>query len=116
MNQTNETGILNDLARTIAERRAVSSEKSYTQSLLAGGPSKCAKKFGEEAVEFAIAVASEDRDGVTAEAADVLYHLLVALEVRDVPLDGVLAVLESRMGRSGHDEKAARTVANVAGG
>ena len=103
-----QTDVLHRLARTIRERRSSDAAKSYTQSLLAAGPAKCAKKFGEEAVEFALAAAAEGSDAVANEAADVLYHLLVALEARDVHLDDVLATLEGRMGQSGHDEKASR--------
>ena len=68
-----------------------------------------AEKFGEEAVELVIAAAAQDAAAVTGEAADVLYHLLVLLAAREVPLDDVLAELERREGTSGHAEKAART-------
>jgi phosphoribosyl-ATP pyrophosphohydrolase len=99
---------LDDLARIIAERAAISAEKSYTRSLLDKGPKGAAKKFGEEAAEFVIAAVSEDEAAVRAEAADVLYHLLVALHARGVRLAEVLAELERRTQRSGHEEKAAR--------
>jgi phosphoribosyl-ATP pyrophosphohydrolase len=99
---------LDDLARIIAERASASAEKSYTKSLLDKGPKGAAKKFGEEAAEFVIAAVSEDEAAVRAEAADVLYHLLVALQARGVRLAEVLAELERRTQRSGHDEKAAR--------
>lgn len=99
---------LERLAATISDRRVSTADKSYTKSLLAAGPGKCAKKFGEEAVEFALAVVAEDQPAVESEAADVLYHLLVALEARDVALTDVLRKLEDRMGTSGHDEKASR--------
>jgi phosphoribosyl-ATP pyrophosphohydrolase len=99
---------LDDLARIIAERASASAEKSYTKSLLDMGPKGAAKKFGEEAAEFVIAAVSEDEAALRAEAADVLYHLLVALEARGVRLADVLAELERRTQRSGHEEKAAR--------
>jgi phosphoribosyl-ATP pyrophosphohydrolase len=99
---------LQRLAVTIHERRSASGEKSYTRQLLDAGPEKCAKKFGEEAVEFVIAGVSQDDKALTAEAADVLYHLLVLLEVRGVALSAVLQVLEGRMGVSGIAEKASR--------
>jgi phosphoribosyl-ATP pyrophosphohydrolase len=99
---------LDDLARIIAERASASAEKSYTKSLLDKGPKGAAKKFGEEAAEFVIAAVSEDETALRAEAADVLYHLLVALETRGVKLADVLAELERRTRRSGHEEKAAR--------
>ena len=99
---------LDDLARIIAERASASAEKSYTKSLLDKGPKGAAKKFGEEAAEFVIAAVSEDEAVLRAEAADVLYHLLVALQARGVGLAEVLAELERRTQRSGHEEKAAR--------
>ena len=99
---------LRRLAATIEARAASDAETSYTKSLLDGGPEKCARKFGEEALETVIASLGEDRAALTAEAADTLYHLLVLLTARNVTLDEVLMDLESRMGVSGHDEKAAR--------
>ena len=59
-------------------------------------------------MEAIIAAAKGDADNLTAEAADVLYHLLVMLEASGVPLDDVLTELAQREGVSGHDEKAAR--------
>lgn len=99
---------LDRLAETIRERRQDTSAKSYTRSLLDGGSQRCAKKLGEEAAELVIAAVAQGDDAVKAEAADLLYHLLVLLEVRNVPLADVLAVLEGRMGVSGHVEKAGR--------
>jgi phosphoribosyl-ATP pyrophosphohydrolase len=100
--------VLKLLEKTIRARKAASGDVSYTRKLLDGGPEKCAKKLGEEAVETVIAGVSQDNAALTGEAADLLYHLLVLLEVRDVPLDDVLAELESRMGQSGLEEKASR--------
>jgi phosphoribosyl-ATP pyrophosphohydrolase len=99
---------LQRLAATIHQRRGASGEKSYTRQLLDAGSEKCAKKFGEEAVELVIAGVSQDDKALAAEAADVLYHLLVLLEVRGVPLATVMQILEGRMGTSGIDEKASR--------
>ncbi|MBM9594564.1 phosphoribosyl-ATP diphosphatase [Roseitranquillus sediminis] len=99
---------LERLAATVAARRGADPESSWTARLLARGPGKCAEKFGEEAVEAIVAAASGSREELTAEAADVLYHLLVMLAARDIPLDDVLAELERREGRSGIEEKAAR--------
>jgi phosphoribosyl-ATP pyrophosphohydrolase len=99
---------LDDLARAIAERAQAGGEKSYTHSLIAKGPSHCAKKFGEEAVELVIAAASDDEAAVRFEAADVLYHLLVVLRARNVALADVIGELERRTGQSGLEEKAAR--------
>jgi phosphoribosyl-ATP pyrophosphohydrolase len=97
------------LAATIKARRSDTAEKSYTKQLLEAGPEKCAKKFGEEAVEAVLAAVSADPAHLKAEAADVLYHLLVLLESRNVALADVLAVLEQRVGTSGLDEKASRS-------
>ena len=100
---------LEDLSAIIAERASASAEKSYTKSLLDKGVTHCGKKFGEEAVEFAIAAAQNDRGAMTAEAADVLYHLLVALQAAKIPLQDVLDELGRRTKMSGHEEKAARS-------
>jgi phosphoribosyl-ATP pyrophosphohydrolase len=75
---------------------------------LAAGPEKAAEKFGEEAVEAIIEAVRGDKDRLTEEAADVLYHLLVMLTTRDVTLQDVLDVLSARQGTSGLDEKASR--------
>ena len=99
---------LADLADAIAKRRGESPDQSYTAKLLSQGVEKCAKKFGEEAVELAIASMKQDKAQVTAEAADVFYHLLVLLEASKVPLGDVMQELERRKGTSGLAEKAAR--------
>jgi phosphoribosyl-ATP pyrophosphohydrolase len=96
------------LAETIAARRNASADASYTRKLLDGGPAKCARKFGEEAVEAMIASLDEDDEALKGEAADVLYHLLVLLEARNIPFDDVLAVLDQRTAKSGLEEKASR--------
>ena len=99
---------LERLAATIEARKGADPSSSYTARLLADGVERAAKKFGEEAVEAIIEAVKGDRDRLTAEAADVLYHLLVMLAARDVPLAAVMAELERREGTSGLDEKAAR--------
>jgi phosphoribosyl-ATP pyrophosphohydrolase len=103
-----DTNTLAQLAALIRSRRSDSTEKSYTAQLLNAGPERCAKKFGEEAVETVIAAMGSDAAALRAEAADTLYHLLVLLESRHVAFDDVLKVLESRMGMSGIEEKASR--------
>jgi len=100
--------ILTRLAATIAARADEDPQTSYSASLLAKGPAKCAEKFGEEAVEAVIAAVSGDKSQLSAEAADVLYHLLVMLTAGGVTLDEVRAELERREGVSGHAEKAGR--------
>ena len=99
---------LDRLAATIAARKTADPVTSWTAKLLSQGPEKCAAKFGEEAVEAIIEAVKGDRDRLTAEAADVLYHLLVMLAARDVTLDDVLAELTRRESISGLTEKAAR--------
>jgi phosphoribosyl-ATP pyrophosphohydrolase len=100
---------LDDLAAIIAERRRASDgATSYTASLIGEGVARCAKKFGEEAIEAALAAINEDDDRLAAEAGDVLYHLLVMLEARNVPLSAVMAELKSRTAQGGLAEKAAR--------
>ena len=99
---------LDRLAATIAARKGADPETSWTAKLLARGPEKCAEKFGEEAIEAIIEAVKGDRERLTSEAADVLYHLLVMLAARDVTLAEVEAELERREGLSGIDEKAAR--------
>ncbi|MBO9432098.1 phosphoribosyl-ATP diphosphatase [Sulfitobacter sp. R18_1] len=99
---------LDDLYATILSRKNADPSSSWTAQLLAKGPEKCAEKFGEEAVEAIIEAVKDDRKGLTSEAADVLYHLLVMLAARDVPLGDVLDELARRQSSSGIAEKAAR--------
>ena len=99
---------LEHLAATIAARKGTDPDTSWTAKLLAKGPEKCAEKFGEEAIEAIIEAVKGDRARLTAEAADVLYHLLVMLTARDVTLADVLAELKRRDGTSGIAERASR--------
>ena len=92
----------------VAARAEASPDESWTAKLLAKGPEKCAEKFGEEAVEAVIEAVRGDRARLTAEAADVIFHLLVMLAARDVALADVEAELARREGLSGLAEKAAR--------
>ncbi len=101
---------LSDLEAIIHERASASPEVSYTAKLLAGGVQKCAKKFGEEAVEAALAAVVQDEAALIAEAADVLYHLVVMLKSRDVRVTSVLNELQRRTVQSGLAEKASRTM------
>jgi len=100
---------LDDLAATIAQRADADPDSSWTAKLLAKGPEKCAEKFGEEAIEAIIEAVKGDTAGLTLEAADVLFHLLVMLQSRGVALADVMAELERRQGTSGIAEKASRT-------
>ena len=96
------------LAATIAARASASPDSSYTAKLLHAGIDKCAKKFGEEAVELVLAAASKDKVRTAQEAADVIYHLLVLLQASGVSLADVEKVLTAREAMSGLEEKARR--------
>jgi phosphoribosyl-ATP pyrophosphohydrolase len=99
---------VHDLAAIIDARAEAGGEASYTRKLLDKGPQQCAKKMGEEAVETVIAAVGADREHLIAEAADLVFHLLVLLKSRGVPLEEVEAVLAKRTGMSGLEEKASR--------
>ena len=96
------------LERTIAERRKAAPGESYVASLTARGLPVIARKLGEEAVEAVVAALTDNREELVGEAADVLFHLLVLLAEKDIPLADVMAELERREGTSGLAEKAAR--------
>lgn len=97
------------LEQTIQARAQSTSEKSYTKSLLDGGAARVGGKIREEAAELVDAIAAESDERVAAEAADLLFHLLVGLQLRGVGLPRVIEVLRGRMGVSGHAEKAQRS-------
>jgi phosphoribosyl-ATP pyrophosphohydrolase len=99
---------IHDLEKRVQERARASADVSYTRKLLDRGVAQCAKKLGEEAVEAALAAVGEDKNRMIAEAADVLYHLLVVLYARGITLDEVEVELGARTRQTGLDEKAAR--------
>ncbi len=99
---------LERLAQTITDRKTADPSSSWTAKLLSEGVEKAAEKFGEEAIEAIIEAVKGDRERLTAEAADVMYHLLVMLAACDIPLKDVLAELDRRAGTSGINEKANR--------
>jgi phosphoribosyl-ATP pyrophosphohydrolase len=99
---------LTDLEKRVHERAKASAAESYTRTLIDKGVAHCAKKLGEEAIETGLAAVQEDRERLIAEAADLLYHLLVLLEARGVSLAEVEAALDKRTAQSGHEEKASR--------
>lgn len=99
---------LNELAKMVAARKTADPKSSWTAQLLSKGPEKCAEKFGEESVEAIIEAVKGDRDALTKEAADVLFHLVVMLTARDVSIDEVMGELDRRQGVSGLEEKASR--------
>jgi len=96
------------LEAELEARKASTGEKSYTKSLYEGGALRIGEKLREEADELAGAVDGEADSRVVSEAADLVYHLMVALRHRNVPVRDVLAELDRRFGQSGHDEKASR--------
>ncbi|MGE0564775.1 MAG: phosphoribosyl-ATP diphosphatase [Pseudolabrys sp.] len=100
---------LHDLEKRVAARAKANAAVSYTRSLLDRGVAHCAKKLGEEAIETGLAAVGESRKRVTSEAADLLYHLLVVLRARKVPLRDVEIALAKRMAQTGLAEKASRT-------
>ncbi|MHA7852130.1 phosphoribosyl-ATP diphosphatase [Roseovarius sp.] len=100
---------LEELEKIVASRATASPDDSWTARLLAKGPEKTAEKFGEEAIEALIEAVRGDRARLTSEAADVLFHLMVMLRARDVPLSDVMAELDRRQSLSGLQEKASRT-------
>jgi phosphoribosyl-ATP pyrophosphohydrolase len=99
---------LSDLERIVDKRSKASPEESWTAKLVAAGQPKAAKKLGEEAIEAVMAAVTADRENLTYEAADVLYHLLVVLKIAGIPLQDVMAELERRTTQSGLKEKASR--------
>jgi phosphoribosyl-ATP pyrophosphohydrolase len=99
--------VIDRLAATIESRRGGDTSTSYTAQLL-GDLDRAAKKMGEEAVETVIAAAQGDRDALTAESADLVYHWLVVIAAAGVSLEEVAERLEAREGTSGLAEKAGR--------
>jgi len=106
MTSTDHT--LDRLFSAIAARKDADPKSSYTAKLFAQGAPKIAQKLGEEAVETVIAALTEERAAVTAESADLLYHLLVLWVERGVTPEDVWAELARREGVSGLAEKASR--------
>ncbi|MFT6581708.1 MAG: phosphoribosyl-ATP diphosphatase [Alphaproteobacteria bacterium] len=105
---SNEQHMLDRLYEVIAARKGANAESSYTAKLFARGTPKIAQKLGEEAVETVIAALAQDRAAVTAESADLLYHLLVLWADKGVAPGDVWAELARREGVSGLVEKASR--------
>ena len=99
---------LDELEAIIATRAKASPEDSWTAKLLAQGRDKVAEKLGEEAIETVIEAVKGNKEGLTSEAADLLFHLLVVLYANEVNIADVMAELERRQFRSGIAEKASR--------
>ncbi|GAA4717090.1 bifunctional phosphoribosyl-AMP cyclohydrolase/phosphoribosyl-ATP diphosphatase HisIE [Sphingomonas lutea] len=89
-------GWLAEVSAIVAERAASGEDSSYTRHLLEGGAERIAQKIGEEAVELALAAVTRDAAGCAEEAADLLYHLVVLLQVRGMEWEQVIEVLRRR--------------------
>ncbi len=105
--------LLATLEAVLEDRKKSTAAASYTKSLYEKGAAAIGAKVREEADEFGRAIEGETDERVVSEAADVIYHLMVGLMSRGVPLRKVLAELANRFGTSGHEEKAARGQAPV---
>jgi len=95
--------VLIDLVKIIRDRKNKDENKSYTSSLISGGLSKCIDKMEEEFGELKEALS--DKSNIVHEAADTIYHILVALEVAEIKFEDVLKELEKRKKISGIEEK-----------
>jgi phosphoribosyl-ATP pyrophosphohydrolase/phosphoribosyl-AMP cyclohydrolase len=93
---TNAFAFLGQLEQVITARRDVPADTSYTASLLASGPHRISQKVGEEGVELALAGVGDNRDRIVAEAADLLYHVMVLLAAKQLTLGDVVSELERR--------------------
>lgn len=100
---------LTRLEQTVAQRMGASPDASYVAKLHARGLPVIARKLGEEAVETVIAALSGTEEELVGEAADMLFHLMVLLAEKQVPLAAVMAELDRREGTSGLVEKASRS-------
>lgn len=109
MSESRRMDTLTRLEQIIAARRNAAPESSYVAQLNAKGIAKITQKLGEEATEAVIAALSGSRQELVGESADVLFHLLVLLGAKEIPLADVLAELDRREGVSGLDEKASRS-------
>jgi phosphoribosyl-ATP pyrophosphohydrolase/phosphoribosyl-AMP cyclohydrolase len=94
-------GMLEELARVVAERAAAPPGESYTARLLAKGPDQVLKKIGEEATEVVLAARVQSDERLAEESADLLYHLLVALHQRGLPIARVMDELRKRRSGTG---------------
>ena len=108
MTETSESHAIDRLFAVIHSRRGADPSTSYTASLFDRGVPVIARKVGEEAVETVVEAVGGSGEALTAESADLLYHLLVLWAARDIKPQDVWDELDRRSGVSGHAEKAAR--------
>ena len=103
-------GVIDTLYHTIQERKNEDTTKSYTSKLLNGNQNSMLKKIVEEAGEFCFAIKDNNTDEAIYEAADITYHVLVALASKNISPDRVKQELARRFGISGIEEKNSRKV------
>lgn len=108
MTDTSKNEMIERLEAMIAERRSGDAATSYVAKMAAKGREALAKKVGEEGVELALASVLNEQGAATAEAADLVFHMLMLLADMEIPFADVLAELERREGRSGIEEKNSR--------
>ena len=108
INTTSSYGVIDNLYHVIESRKNDDPEKSYTAKLLKGKENSMLKKIVEEAGEFTFAVKDNDEEEIIYEAADIVYHMLVAMASKNVNPDRVKQELARRFGLSGIDEKNSR--------
>ena len=97
--------ILRTIERTIKERKSADPSTSYVAKRFAKGRPKIAQKIGEEGVELALALVLDDRQEIINEASDLIFHMMLGLEISGVSLDEVMAEIAKREGKSGIEEK-----------
>ena len=100
--------VLDDLIQLIKSRKNGDANKSYTARLFNQGLEECCKKFGEESVELIIAALNKKDDNLKQEAADLIYHLFVLLELCNVDFEYILHFIKGRTNQSGLQEKSNR--------
>ncbi len=99
---------LDKVFEIILDRKKEMSDNSYTVQLLKKGDNKILKKIGEESTELVMAAVKDDKKEISYECADLIYHMMVLLAHKNIPLTDIYKELESRMGISGLEEKAQR--------
>lgn len=102
-------GVIDQLFHTIMEKKSDDPTKSYTASLIAKGENSYLKKIVEEAGEFCFAIKDDNKEEIVYEAADMVYHTMVAMADKGISPELVKKELARRFGMGGLDEKAART-------
>lgn len=101
--------ILDELFQIIKDRASADPQTSYVASLYNKGTEKIAQKVGEEAVETVIEAVKGNPEELKEESADLLFHLMILWADQGIAPQDVFAILESRFGTGGHDEKKGRT-------